>query len=136
MRIRQLRLVLKWPAGSAGQFADLGADPRPTPAPPSSLGPVPKSTGTSTEDSGSLTVWVPYDAKVVINGRETRSTGSRRQFYSSGLTPGLTYTYVVRAQVIRNGQVQEDTQTVKLTAGQITAVAFGFNAAPQVATTP
>jgi hypothetical protein len=27
--------------------------------------------------------------------------------------------------------MQEDTQTVTLTAGQITAVAFGFNAAPQ-----
>jgi hypothetical protein len=39
--------------------------------------------------------------------------------------------------VIRNGQVQEDTQKVTLTAGQISAVAFGFNAAPQqVATTP
>ena len=99
-------------------------------------GPAPKSTDTPSADSGSLTVWVPYDAKVTINGRETRSTGSRRQFYSSGLQPGLNYTYVVRAQVIRNGQVQEDTQKVTLTAGQITAVAFGFNAAPQVATTP
>ncbi len=110
----------------------------PTPAPPSlpGPGPAPKSTGTSTDDSGSLTVWVPYDAKVIINGLETRSTGSRRQFYSSGLKPGLNYTYVVRAQVIRNGQVQEDTQKVTLTAGQINAVAFGFNAVQQVATTP
>ncbi len=84
-----------------------------------------------------MTVWVPYDAKVIINGRETRSTGSRRQFYSSGLKPGLNYTYAIRAQVIRNGQVQEDTRTVTLTAGQITAVAFGFNATPQqVATAP
>jgi uncharacterized protein (TIGR03000 family) len=84
-----------------------------------------------------LTVQVPYDAKVIINGRETRSTGSRRQYCSSGLKPGVTYTYVVRAQVIRNGKVQEDTQTVKLAAGQITAVTFGFNATPQqVATTP
>ena len=84
-----------------------------------------------------LTVWVPEDAKVMINGLETRSTGSRRQYYSSGLKPGLTYTYVVRAQVIRNGQVQEDTQTVTLAAGQTNSLAFRFNATPQqVATTP
>lgn len=106
----------------------------PTPVLPSAPGPIPKSTGTSSENSVSLTVWVPYDAKVLINGRETSSTGSRRQFYSTGLQPGLTYTYVIRAQVVRNNQPQEDTRTVSLTAGQITAVAFGFNAAPQVAT--
>ena len=102
----------------------------PTPAPPSAL-PMPKSTDTSSANSVSLTVWVPYDAKLIINGRETTSTGSRRLFYSTGLTPRLSYTYVIRAQVVRNNQVQDDTRTVSLTAGQITAVAFGFNATPQ-----
>ncbi len=76
-----------------------------------------------------LTVWVPYDAKVTVNGRETQSTGSRRQFISYGLRPGFSYRYVIRAEVVRNGQPQMDTREVTLTAGQITAVAFGFNAA-------
>ena len=76
-----------------------------------------------------LTVWVPYDAKVSVNGRETRSTGSRRQFISYGLKPGFSYKYVIRAEVVRNGQPQTDTREVALTAGDITAVAFGFNAA-------
>ncbi len=82
-----------------------------------------------------LTVWVPYDAKVTVNGRETRSTGSRRQFISYGLKPGFSYKYVIRAEVVRNGQPQTDTREVTLTAGEITAVAFGFNtaAAQQVA---
>lgn len=97
---------------------------------------MPKSTGISTEDSSSLTVQVPDDAKVIINGRETSSKGSRRQYYSSGLKAGVTYTYVVRAQVIRNGKVQEDTQRVTLTGGQSSALVFGLNATPQqVATT-
>jgi uncharacterized protein (TIGR03000 family) len=92
----------------------------------------PKTTSdTSAEQSGVLTVWVPYDAKVTVNGRETRSTGSRRQFVSYGLQPGLNYKYVVQAQVIRDGKPQDDTRTVVLTAGQITAVAFGFNAPAQ-----
>ena len=53
-----------------------------------------------------LTVWVPYDAKVTVNGLETHSTGSRRQFVSFGLKPGLSYKYVVKAQVVREGQVR------------------------------
>jgi uncharacterized protein (TIGR03000 family) len=111
--------------------------PASAPSMPSGPGPFPKSTGASTENTGLLTVSVPYDAKVTINGRETGSTGSRRQYVSNGLQPGLTYKYVVHAEVVRDGQVQEDTQTVTLTVGQTTAVAFGFNATPlQVATTP
>ncbi|MCE5301942.1 MAG: TIGR03000 domain-containing protein [Planctomycetaceae bacterium] len=104
----------------------------PTTPPPAAPSPIePKTSATSSDASGVLTVWVPYDAKVTINGLQTRSTGSRRQFVSYGLKPGFSYKYVVRAQVVRNGQLQEDTRTVTLTAGEITAVAFGFNATSQ-----
>lgn len=108
----------------------------PTPAEPGMPGePVdptmPKTSGTSAEDSGVLTVWVPYDAKVTVNGLETRSSGSRRQFVSYGLKPGFSYKYEVRAEVVRNGEVQEETRTITLTAGQMTAVAFGFNTQAQ-----
>lgn len=77
-----------------------------------------------------LTVSVPYDAKVTVNGRLTKATGSRRQFISFGLQPGLSYKYVVKAEVVRDGQTVEDTRTVSLTAGQIESVAFGFNLTP------
>lgn len=88
----------------------------------------PKTSATSAENSGVLTVWVPYDAKVTVNGQVTKSTGSRRQFVSYGLKPGLSYKYVIKAEVVRDGKIVEETpQTVNLTAGQITAVAFGFN---------
>jgi uncharacterized protein (TIGR03000 family) len=99
---------------------------------PAPAAPAPgKTSATSAENSGILTVWVPFDAKVTVNGLETRSTGSRRQFVSYGLQPGLSYKYVVRAQVVINGQVQEESRTVTLTAGDVTAVAFGFNASSQ-----
>ena len=91
---------------------------------------LPKTSATSADNSGILTVWVPYDAKVTINGLETRSTGSRREFVSYGLKSGLSYKYVVQAQVVREGKLLEDTRTVTLTAGQIEAVAFGFNTQP------
>ncbi len=94
----------------------------------------PQTNATSADTSGILTVWVPYDAKVTVNGLKTTSTGSRRQFISYGLKPGFSYKYVVKAEVIQNGQLVEDTRTVTMTAGEITAVAFGFNApAGQVA---
>jgi uncharacterized protein (TIGR03000 family) len=97
---------------------------------------LPPASANSAENSGVLTVWVPYDAKVTINGLETRKTGSRREFVSFGLKPGFSYKYVVKAQLERDGKMLEDTQTVVLTAGQIKAVAFGFNPNPteQVAT--
>jgi uncharacterized protein (TIGR03000 family) len=112
--------------------AAMPTDPAPAPALPGPGAPgplplLPKTSATSADTTGILTVWVPYDAKVTINGLETRSTGSRREFVSYGLKPGLSYKYVVHAQIARAGKLLEDTQTVTLTAGRIEAVAFGFN---------
>jgi uncharacterized protein (TIGR03000 family) len=126
------------PAGPAPHPAKKPvAEPAPTPgdttpALPGEPGPapvptMPKTTSLSSENSGVLTVWVPYDAKVTVNGRLTKSIGSRRQFVSYGLESGLSYKYVVKATVVREGKTVEDTRTVNLTAGDITAVAFGFN---------
>ena len=86
-----------------------------------------KTSSTSAENSGALTVVVPFDAKVYINGKETHSTGSRRQYVSYGLEPGMSYKYVVKVQVVRNGELQEDSKTETLAAGDIKGVAFGFN---------
>ncbi len=104
---------------------DLPAEPPPGVVPPATE---PGTTGAPTAaNSGLLTIWVPHDAKVIINGLTTRSTGSRRQYVSYGLTPGLSYKYEIRAQVVRDGRLLEDVRNVTLTAGQRDAVAFGFN---------
>jgi uncharacterized protein (TIGR03000 family) len=95
----------------------------PTPTEPTTSSPTP-------ENSGVVTVWVPYDAKVTINGLATRSLGSRRQFVSFGLKPGFSYKYEIHAEVVKDGKTMEDTRTVTLTAGQNTAVAFGFTTNP------
>ncbi len=94
----------------------------------------PKQTSTeinTREDSGLLTIWVPAKAKVFVNGMETKTTGSRRRYVSHGLQPGLTYKYVIRAELVRNGKIAEETKTVNLTAGSTEGVAFGFNVSPQ-----
>jgi uncharacterized protein (TIGR03000 family) len=68
------------------------------------------------EDSCLLTVWVPYDAKVTINGHPTKSTGSRRQFVSYGLRPGYTYTYEVTASLNQERMWAKETD---YTVGQV-----------------
>ena len=78
-------------------------------------------------DSGILTVWVPNEAKVTINGLLTKSTGSKRHFVSYGLRPGFTYKYKVEAEIVREGKVVTDERTISLTAGEQSGVAFGFN---------
>lgn len=83
------------------------------------------------EDSALLTIWVPAEAKVMVNGYQTRSEGSRREYVSHGLQPGLTYKYEVCAQIVRDGKTLEETRVVFLTAGAREGVAFGFNAKPQ-----
>ena len=100
----------------------------PTVAPPNAAPKLPASTQINTRDnSGILTIWVPSKAKVFINGMETTTTGSHRRYVSNGLQPGLTYKYVIRAEIVRNGKIAAESKTVNLTAGSDEGVAFGFN---------
>jgi uncharacterized protein (TIGR03000 family) len=87
-------------------------------------------------DSGILTVWVPYEAKVTINGLPTKSTGSKRHFVSYGMHPGYTYKYEVKAEVVREGKIVTEVQTISLVAGEQGGIAFGFNNPPEVAQSP
>jgi len=94
---------------------------------------VPSNTSTSLptrQTSGLLTVWVPANAKVFINGKETTTQGTRRRYVSYGLQSGLTYKYEIRAEVARNGMLAEEEKTVYMTAGAAEGVAFGFNREP------
>lgn len=101
-----------------------GGLPTDIPAIPS---PASRTFSPSAENSGLLMVYVPYQATVTINGLATHSTGSKRQFVSYGLKPGFTYKYEVKAQIVRDGQVLEESQTISLTVGSHDALAFGFN---------
>jgi uncharacterized protein (TIGR03000 family) len=76
-----------------------------------------------------LTVRVPSDAKVTINGFPTKKTGSTRQYFCDGLLAGQTYTFEVTAEVVREGKVITETQTVSPTAGESGSVAVRFNIA-------
>lgn len=97
------------------------APPVPGPAAPSS-----STKSLSRPDAGQLAISVPSDAKVFVNGYETKSTGSQRRYVSYGLRPGFTYKYEIRAEILRDGQPLEEVRTVYLTAGATQDVAFRF----------
>lgn len=99
---------------------------KPTPVPPYAPAPVPRTTGLGATGSGLITIWVPEEAKVYINGLETKSTGKMRQYVSSGLIAGYVHTYEIRAVTIRDGQPVEELRHVQLSMGQRSAVAFSF----------
>lgn len=74
-----------------------------------------------------LSVVVPDDAKVFVNGLETTSTGERRRYISRGLAEGATYAYEIRVEVRRNGRTLDDTKLVRLQTGQVSHLEFAFN---------
>lgn len=102
-----------------------------------------KTSNPSTSDersrghSGLLSIDVPAAAKVYINGRETRTTGSRREYVSFGLQEGKIYPYTIRALVLASdseGQADSSgrrwvwiTKTAYLRAGERVGVTFSDN---------
>lgn len=82
-------------------------------------------------DAALLTIVVPQDAQVYVNGMLTKTPGTQRQYVSYGLRPGYSYTYEVQAVVIRNGQRLSDTQVARIRVGDAHDLAFDFAAGAQ-----
>ena len=79
-----------------------------------------------------LSVRLPADAKVFVNGKPTTSTGAFRTYISRNLEPGRKYAYEVRAEVVRDGKKLARTKLVRLPAGRGVNLSFDFGA-PQTA---
>jgi uncharacterized protein (TIGR03000 family) len=72
-----------------------------------------------------LSIRVPPDAVVRINGERTSQNGPRREFLSSGLLPGRTYTFVVTARWMGpDGHKVELEQRVHVQGGERRNVDF------------
>ncbi len=78
-----------------------------------------------------LSIHVPPEAIVRINGVPTTQHGPRREFISSDLTPGRTYTFVVTAQWTEpNRQAVELQRTLSVQGGERRYVYFTIPSAP------
>jgi uncharacterized protein (TIGR03000 family) len=114
---------------------------KPTPAPATKPAPAPApAAGTpnkpakpsdaaaieSPSSTGTITLRVPVDAKVIINGLKTTARGTERVYKSNNLKPGFAYDYEVRIQLDRNGELLEEVRNVRLTAGAGETLAVDF----------
>jgi uncharacterized protein (TIGR03000 family) len=77
-----------------------------------------------------LTVHVPAEAVVYINGNLTKTTGTLRRYVSIGLEQGRRYTYEVQAVIPGQDGQRADNRTVHVRAGQAAEVAFPFDNVP------
>ena len=106
-----------------------GTMPGPEAPPPIEDAPLFDSTsgaGARVTDKALLSVAVPEEAKVFVNGQPTKTPGAQRRYVSPGLARGFSYTYEVRAEVLRDGQTVSETKRVHLRAGQTADLAFQF----------
>jgi len=95
-------------------------------------GPKPMPTPKTSLDSPSpatLVVTLPAEAKLTIDDYVTNSTSERRVFLSPALTPGKTYSYTLKAELLRDNKPQVVTKEVLVRAGEETPISFDFPAA-------
>ena len=95
------------------------------PVPGAPAGPAPGTPLRLTDTDVLLSIRVPPNAVVRINGEKTNQNGPRREFMSSGLSPGLTYPFVVTAQwTAPNGQTVDLQRCVHVQGGERRTIDF------------
>jgi len=80
-----------------------------------------------------VTVNVPADAKVMIDGNNTISTSSVRHYATPNLAPGTVHYYTFAAEVVRDGKVFSTTEKVAVEAGAKVVITLNPNVGPAVA---
>jgi uncharacterized protein (TIGR03000 family) len=78
----------------------------------------------TTDTKARITLVVPSDAEVYIDGKAMTQTGSERQFVTPSLEKGSTYNYSIRAVWTQDGRAIETTRTVRFQAGSKVRVDF------------
>jgi uncharacterized protein (TIGR03000 family) len=80
-----------------------------------------------------ITVNVPADAKVTIDGAATRSTSEVRVFATPNLNPGAVSYYTFVAEVVRDGKTYTATEKVAVEAGARPVITLNPNVGPAIA---
>jgi uncharacterized protein (TIGR03000 family) len=75
-------------------------------------------------DEVQIVVSVPSDAKVLVNGNPTTSTGATRRFVSRDLNPSESYRFEIQATYTVDGKEVTQSRTVIARAGGTEQIAF------------
>lgn len=81
-------------------------------------------TGQKTAAPAHITVRVPADARLTVQGVECPLTSETRAFETPVLTPGKEYSYLLRAEVTRDGRPLAQTQRITFRSGERVRVSF------------
>jgi len=100
--------------------------------------PIPDADAGSTEfrqrsSEAVLSLELPRDAKVYINGKLTKTEGTLRQYASRNLKEDKDYRYRVKAVVNKDGREIVRTRLVSMRPGKDRSIRFDFNQ-PQITT--
>jgi|SRR5579871_3923056 len=79
---------------------------------------------TTSLNQARLIVELPADAKLYVDDRLMQTNSERRVFSSPRLEDGQTYYYILRAEVVRDGQTLSDTKRVLVRAGDVVEASF------------
>jgi len=88
----------------------------------------------SLESPARLVVTLPADAKLTIADEATQSDGSRRVFVSPPLKPDRSYSYMLKAEFVREGKTVSITKKAGVASGKETLVSFEDSPQTDVAT--
>lgn len=75
-------------------------------------------------NEATIVVTLPADARLAIDGEQTRSTSERRVFITPALENGKEFHYTLKAEVTRDGKTQSFVRQVKVVAGEETQVSI------------
>jgi uncharacterized protein (TIGR03000 family) len=84
----------------------------------------PGSAADSTE--ATIIVHLPANARLIVDGKSTRSTSATRRFVSPPLNPGQGYHYIFKAEMDRDGETLTTTKRVEVGAGNTEHVYLKF----------
>jgi uncharacterized protein (TIGR03000 family) len=73
---------------------------------------------TVNEKVAEIVVHLPADAKLYVDNVACPLTSAKRTFKTPELEPGKKYFYILRAEVVQNGQTVSESLRVFLTPGQ------------------
>lgn len=71
-----------------------------------------------------LTLELPADAKLFVDGQATKGTGAARPFHTPALPAGQSFFYEFRAEVEVNGKTEVETKRVVVRAGETLTESF------------
>jgi len=84
----------------------------------------PVKTSSATSNAATVVVKAAKEVKILVNGQETTRRSDEDSYQSPALEAGQTYSYEVKAELVKDGKTLSKTKTITVRAGRETVVDF------------